>query len=241
MNSQTLWPLKHVCILSHKWTGSNISSFKCSCIRADGGGWRSWDLSPGFEDASGFGGLMMALTNPDLTSVTWDPTGWNHWDLCLCLFGCYDFILKISWGWDSEFLAEPTLKRKKQVTNKVSSPGIFLFVAYSHFWELHVAEPKVFSGLRKQEGFLQVYGRHLFGLCVLLAVILKPIGKWVRMWSSAQCHSACWFLYLYNLKCFKQFLFKKNESLKKRVCSNRRDCSSHKLLQSFEGGSLLDL
>lgn len=135
----------------------------------------------------------MALTNPDLTSVTWDLTGWNHWDLCLCLFGCYDFMLIISWGWDSDFLAEPTLKRKKQVANKARSPGIFFFFAYSHFWELHTAQPKVFSGLKKQEGFLQVYGRHLFGLCVLLAVILKPIGKWERMWPSAQCHSACWF------------------------------------------------
>lgn len=223
-----------MCVSSHKWTGGNISSFKCSCIHANGCSLAIIRFESRFwRYLEGFGGLVMVLTNPDLTSVTWDLTGWNHWDLCLCLFGCYDFILIISWGWDSEFLAEPTLKRKKQVTSKATSPGIFFFFAYSHFWELHTAEPKVFSGLKKQ-GFLQVYGRHLFGLCMLLAVILKPIGKWERMWSSAQCHSACWFLYVHNLKCFKQFLFKKNESSKKCVCFEQEDCSFHKLLQSLK-------
>lgn len=81
----------------------------------------------------GFGGLVDATckSNSNFCNLRTDYV--KSPGALPCLFGCYSFILIISWVWDSLLLSKPTLSREKQVINKVSSPEIFFFF---FFWEL---------------------------------------------------------------------------------------------------------
>lgn len=183
----SLWPLQCVCTLSPKWAESSIPSlmFVCPC---------QWQKEQGLclgsegTSGSGFGGLVDATckSSSNLCNLRADCV--KSLGALPCLFGHDSFTLIISWVWESVFLSQPTLSREKQIINKVSSPGLGVFVfACCHFWELHAANfgPKVLSGFKKLEGFLQVCGRHLSGILMCLAAVFKPPEKWVRIQPSA--------------------------------------------------------